>query len=159
METFTINRISEMLEIDRGTAVRMLKSVPPDAEKTKGRPTYKIATAARALEAHRRAVGTSTPGGNGVSSPPPEFAAFDRAFDQMTALPTLAKRRAAAIKLIPVIDAMMAAMRAHAAANREDPYVTGLRGDEIYRLTLVGFRLPCQWDHDEVWKNLCVEPG
>jgi hypothetical protein len=158
METFSVNRLAETLECDRSTMVRALKNVPGDAEKTPGRPTYKIATAARALEAHRRNVGTSTPGGNGVSSPPPEFDVFDRAFDRMSALPTLAKRRAAAIKLIPVIENMMRAMRAHAAANREDPYVTGLRGDEIYRLTLVGFRVPCQWDHDEVWKNLCVEP-
>lgn len=156
METFTLNRLSEMLEVDRATMLRALKNTPADAEKSKGKPTFKIATAARALEQHRRASGTSTPG-NGVSALPPEFAAFDRAFDAMEALPTLAKRRAAAIKLIPVIDAMMKAMRQHAAANREDPYVTGLRGDEIYRLTLVGFRVPCQWDHDEVWKNLCIE--
>jgi hypothetical protein len=157
METFTLNRLSEMLEVDRSTMVRALKNVEPDAEKTKGRPTYKISTGAQALERHRANSGTGTPG-NGVSAPPPEFDVFDRAFKAMEALPTLAKRRAAAIKLIPVIDNMMKAMRQHAAANREDPYVTGMRADDIYRLTLVGFRIPCEWNHDEVWEKLNVEP-
>lgn len=156
MQTYSANALAEQFEIDRSTAIRVLKNVPCDAT-TKGKGTYKIATFARALEQHRRSVGTSTPGGNGVSPLPQEYDIFYRAFDEMKLLPTLAKRRAAAIKLVPVIENMMKAMRAHALANREDPYVTGMRADDIYRLTLVGFREPCQWNHDEVWNALCIE--
>jgi len=62
MQTYTLNRAAEMLEVDRSTMVRALKNTPPDAEKGK-RQSFKISTAARALERHRAAVGTSTPGG------------------------------------------------------------------------------------------------
>ena len=154
MKTFSANSIAEQFERDRGVVVRALRNTKPDAM-VSGKPQWKVATASRALEAHNRAAGN---GGGGDVSRPPEFDVFDRAFDRMTALPTLAKRRAAAVKLIPVIDAMMAAMRAHGLANREDPDVTGMRADRIYTMTLALFRVPCQWDHDEVWNALCVEP-
>jgi hypothetical protein len=155
METFTINRISEMLEIDRGTAVRMLKNVPPDAEKTKGRPTFKISTAAKALEAHRRAVGTAN-GGRGVVQNPPEYTVFDQAYSAMKVLPTLAKRRAAAVKLIPAITDMIAAMREDGRSSGETPEVTAMRSDRVFQLTLRGFEAPCAWSHDEAWSNLSV---
>jgi hypothetical protein len=52
METHSNNRLSTLFELDRQTAVRALKDIAPDAEKTKGRPTWKISTFAKALEAH-----------------------------------------------------------------------------------------------------------
>jgi phage host-nuclease inhibitor protein Gam len=67
MQTFSLNALSEQFEVDRGTMVRALKNVSPDAEKTKGRPTFKTSTAAKALERHRRNVGTSNGGGSNGS--------------------------------------------------------------------------------------------
>jgi hypothetical protein len=64
METHSINSLAMQLEVDRATLQRALRNTPPDAEKGK-RQGFKISTAARALEAHRRNVGTSTPGGGG----------------------------------------------------------------------------------------------
>src|ERR1039458_7098467 len=52
MKTFSLNYLSEALEIDRGVGVRCTRDTPPDLEKTKGRPTFKISTFAAALEAH-----------------------------------------------------------------------------------------------------------
>jgi hypothetical protein len=52
MQTHSSNYLSTVFEIDRQTANRCLKDVPPDAERTKGRPEWKISTFAKSLEAH-----------------------------------------------------------------------------------------------------------
>jgi transposase len=106
METFSVNRLSETLEVDRSTMVRALKNTPPDAEKTPGRPTFKISTAAKALEAHRRAVGTSTPGGGSnyrrmalIDEEEATFATLDKQFERLEAEPSIEKRRALSLKM------------------------------------------------------------
>jgi hypothetical protein len=53
MKTYSTNALSEMFEVDRASATRALRDVPPDQEQTPGRLTYKVATFHRALEAHR----------------------------------------------------------------------------------------------------------
>jgi hypothetical protein len=52
MKTYSINWLAESFEIDRGSATRALRDVAPDQEQTAGRPTFKISTFAKALEAH-----------------------------------------------------------------------------------------------------------
>jgi hypothetical protein len=52
MQTYSNNHLSNVFEIDRATALRALKEIAPDAERTKGRPEWKISTFAKALEAH-----------------------------------------------------------------------------------------------------------
>jgi hypothetical protein len=52
MKTYSINYLSEAFECDRASGTRALRDVAPDQEQTVGRPTYKIATFAKALEAH-----------------------------------------------------------------------------------------------------------
>jgi hypothetical protein len=106
MQTHSINSLSEMFEIDRSTAVRALKSVPADAEKTKGRPTYKVSTFAKALERHRRNVGTSTPGGGSehhrlalIQEEESTFAELDRQFQKLESEPNIERRRALSLKM------------------------------------------------------------
>jgi hypothetical protein len=94
---------------DRGVVVRALRNTKPDAM-VFGKPQWKVATATRALERHNR-------GGGGDGLSPPEYAAFDRAYEEMKALPTLAARRRDAVKLVPLIDDMMVAMRAHVPSS------------------------------------------
>ena len=52
MKTYSTNYLAESFEVDRASATRALRDVAPDLELTTGRPTYKIATFHRALEAH-----------------------------------------------------------------------------------------------------------
>jgi hypothetical protein len=52
MKTYSINFLAEAFEVDRATATRCLRDVPPDQEQTIGRGTFKIASFARALELH-----------------------------------------------------------------------------------------------------------
>src|ERR1700681_2714267 len=104
METYSLNSLSEKLEVDRGTMVRALKNVSPDAEKTRGRPTFKISTAAKALERHRRNVGTSNGGGNHrrlalIEEEEATFAELDRQFARLESEPDIEKRRALSLKM------------------------------------------------------------
>jgi hypothetical protein len=67
METHSINSLAMQLEVDRATMQRALKNTPPDLVTGK-RQSFKVSTAARALERHRAASGTGIPGngrGNG----------------------------------------------------------------------------------------------
>jgi len=52
-ETYSPHNLSLKFDLDRATALRVLKDVEPDEEKTKGRPTYTIATFSDALQLHR----------------------------------------------------------------------------------------------------------
>ena len=51
MHEYTINKCSEMLERDRASVARALRSVPPDGG-TASRPLYRLATVVRALVAY-----------------------------------------------------------------------------------------------------------
>jgi hypothetical protein len=152
MKLFSAYAAAELLERDRQTITRALRSTPPDG-KERGQPRWKMSTIVEALEKHRGGNG----GGNGTTASPPEYAQYDRAYDAMKALPTLAARRKQAVKLVPVIDDMMAALRAQGRDAGEDSFVTDLRGDKVYQLTLRGFEGPCEWSHDQVWDHLCID--
>jgi hypothetical protein len=152
MQTYSINAVSLMLENDRRTVTKAMLGVPPD-EKVNGQPRWRLRKIVDALAQHERSAASA--GGN-TGNTPAQYAAFDRAYDQMKALPTLAKRRAAAVKLVPVIADMIEALRAHGLASGENPDVTGMRGDRVYQLALAGFQGPCSWTHDQTWEHLCV---
>jgi hypothetical protein len=148
MKLFSAFAAATLLERDRQTISRALRSVPADG-KERGQPRWKLRKIVDALAAHERpAAGSVNTGGN-----PPEYAAFDRAYNQMTALPTLAKRRAATLKLVSALNDMIEALRARGRAVGGDPDVTGMRGDRVYQLALAGFQEPCSWTHDQVWHN------
>jgi hypothetical protein len=68
MKTYSLNALSEMFEIDRAVSVRCTRDCAPDQETTKGRPTYKIASFHRALEAHHLRNASNNDGGGGGDS-------------------------------------------------------------------------------------------
>jgi hypothetical protein len=152
MQMFSVNAASLLLERDRRTVTRALLGVAPDG-KHLGQARWKMSTIVEALEKHRGSNASS----NGTAASPPEYARYDRAYDAMKALPTLAARRKQAVKLVPVIDNMLAVLRALGRDAGEDPFVTDLRGDKVYQLTLRGFEGPCEWSHDQVWDHLCID--
>jgi hypothetical protein len=154
LKTFSVNAIAELLERDRATVIRALRETPPDAVE-KRQPRWKMATAVAALERHSRV----HDGDNSGGIDPPEYARFDKAYQAAKELPTLAKRRAAAVKTIPLLNAMIAALRQRGREFGEDPEVTDMRADRVYQLAMVGYRAPCEWDHDQVWSNLSIDTG
>jgi hypothetical protein len=154
MKTYTANSIAEQFETDRGVAVRALRGTKADAM-VNGKPQWKIATAAAALEKHRAKNGSSTttasgadPGLAGV------FAAYDAKFDAMAALPSLDKRRAAAVKLAPLLAAMDRRTREVGIANGQPDELVHLRADQMFKLALRGFEGPTQWSLAECTQHL-----
>jgi hypothetical protein len=150
MQTYSLNSLAESFEVDRGTMVKAMRSVPPDFVKRGNRPTWKTSTAARALEAHRR----KNDGGNIAGGNNPTLQAlydrFDAADAAMRILPTLEARREAAREMAPLIAEIDRAVRTHCRIG-DDPDHVGLRADRMYQLALAGLRGPCQWSHDETW--------
>jgi hypothetical protein len=67
MKTYSLNALSEMFEIDRAVSVRCTRDCAPDQETTKDRPTFKISTFARALEAHHLKNASNNDSGDGAS--------------------------------------------------------------------------------------------
>jgi hypothetical protein len=151
MQMFSINAASLLLERDRRTVTKAMFGVPPDG-KEKKQSRWKMSTIVDALERHNRANDSGNSGD--AYANPPEYAAYDAAFAALEALPTLPARRKAAIKIMPVLHAMIAALTAHGREVGQHPEHIQLRGDAVYRISMLGFQSPCAWSHDEVWKNL-----
>jgi hypothetical protein len=66
-KSYSTNYLAEAFEVDRASATRALRDVPPDQEQTVGRPTYKISTFAKALEAHHLKNASNNDGADGAS--------------------------------------------------------------------------------------------
>jgi len=159
MQTFSLNSLSESLECDRGTMVKALRDVPPDFEKSKTRPEWKMSTASRALETHRRSIGRvpSRPNArvavNNEIDPRLQrhYVMFDRADASMRRLKTVEERRKAAIGMGPQIEQMDALQRQISLENGNDEELTELRSDRLFFLYLRGLEHPCSWSQSEVW--------
>jgi hypothetical protein len=159
MQTYSVNSLAEQFEVDRGTMVRALKNVAPDAERTPGRPTFKISTASRALETHRCSIGrvparpTENIAVNNEIDPRLQrhFDAFDRADASMRQLKTVEARRQAAIGMGPQIAQMDALQRQISLDAGNDKELTELRSDRLFFLYLRGLEGPCNWSMTEVW--------
>jgi hypothetical protein len=152
MQTFALNALAETLEVDRGTMVRAMRGVEPDLVKRGNRPTWKIATAAKALEAHRR----KGQGGNdaGGSNRDPELERLSAEFEDRLAalrkLPRLEDRRAAARALAPLIDEVGRASRAVGRRNGNGE-MADIITDQMMVLMTRGFCEPCEWNGDEAF--------
>jgi hypothetical protein len=167
MQTFSLNSLSESFECDRGTLVKALRDVPPDFEKSKTRPEWKISTAARALEAHRRSTGRADRYRTGRSRREHtdgtidprlqrHYEAFDQADASMRRLKTVEARRQAAIGMGPRIAKMDALQRQLSLDAGTDEELTELRSDKLFFLYLRGFEEPCAWSMSEVWAAVDV---
>jgi hypothetical protein len=152
MKTFGANAIAETFERDRGVVVRALRSVTPDAV-VSGRPQWKISTASRALERHNQKSASTS----GTVDPEMSrvYSEFDATFDRLVASPTLATRRAMAVKVLaPMIANMDRKFREHGRAIGAGDELTDLRADQIWRLVMRGFEAPCEWTELEVREAL-----
>jgi hypothetical protein len=154
MKTYTANSIAEQFETDRGVAVRALRGTKADAM-VNGKPQWKIATAAAALEKHRAKNGAST--GNTTGTDPDlaaVYAAYDAQFAAMETAPSLARRRALAVQLGPILAAMDRKVRETGISNGQDAELVHLRADQMAKLALRAFEGPTQWSLAECTKHL-----
>jgi hypothetical protein len=72
----------------------------------------------------------------------------------MAAAPTLAKRRALAVKLAPMISEMDRKIREHGRATGAGDELSDLRADKLFLLALRGFEVPCQWSFEQCHEYL-----
>jgi hypothetical protein len=153
LKVFSTNALAELFELDRQTVVRALRGVPADG-KERGQPRWRMKTAVTAIERHR----ANNDGGTGSSGTDPGlsavFAAYDAEYAKMAALPTLEKRRAAAVKLAPLLADMDRKAREVGIANGQDAELVHLRADQMAKLALRGFEGPTQWTFAECHQHL-----
>jgi len=153
VKLFSAFAAAELLERDRQTLTRALRSTSPDGQE-RGQPRWKMSTIVDALTRHTRA---NDGGSTGTADHPALgkcYAEFDVKFAAMEAMSTLEKRRAAARKLAPLI---AQADRMYRENGRADAELTGLRADRIFALVMAGFEQPCTWTRLQCWANLDVD--
>jgi hypothetical protein len=161
MKTFSSNALAEMLERDRATVVRALRKVPADSVERK-QPRWKLVTALAALDrlpgshnakSHR---GNNNTGDGWVD--PRIFNAtedFEKALEEVRAIPDLEKRRAFAIaKLRPMLTFNDQNLAKWSIENGNEPELAQFRAQEIWRLELIGARHACEWSYEEGYDAL-----
>jgi hypothetical protein len=157
---FSAYRASEILERDRQTIIRALRHIKPDGKEHGGQPRWKMRTILDAMSAHEGITGRVSSRGSTAKHERADFsqrnldriyAEFDTAFEVMTKVKSLEKRREISLKtLAPIIDEHQIAMHEHALITN-DEFVTGLLNDKLYTLMLAGFQHHCSWSHEETW--------
>lgn len=165
MQTYPLNALADQFEVDRSVMVKAMRNVPPDLVKPGNRPTWKIATGAKALtgynkrrtaerearEARRRETRRRNEGGGGPSYELMQmFVQLDEADAKMRAISTLKGRRAYAREtLLPLLHQVQRAMS-------DDEGGFGLRSEQHLRVFLLSGLGPdamngCDWSHEEAW--------
>lgn len=158
METFTANKISEMLERDRATVLRALNNTPPDAE-VRGKPQWKISTASAAMSTHLQRGGsgngrTQYAAGNVDPRLQREYDTYEQADAAMRQLKTVEARRKAAIAMGPQIARMDELQRRISIAGNHNDELVELKADRLFMLYLRGIEGPCAWSASEVWSKI-----
>jgi hypothetical protein len=154
---FSVNAASELLERTRRTVKRALRNTQPDSFE-RGQPRWRLPKIIAALEATggRPVSEGGDPGSEMTHKLDALFEQFDAAYDEMKAAPALARRRAMARALAPLIAQTDQLLRARDAADDLHPEHVDLRANRVFFLILRGFETPCEWSHDEAWNNLDV---
>jgi hypothetical protein len=94
MQVFSLNNLAEQFEVDRSTMVRAMRGVPADEVRSGNRPAWKIGTAAKALEVHRRKRGDDVSNSSVlIDRIEADFETLDKGFAQLLAEPDLERRR------------------------------------------------------------------
>jgi hypothetical protein len=174
MKTYSTNALALELEIDRGTMLRALRDVEPDAGVGTNRPTFKIVTAVRAMAEHRaknqRAdCRENYKGfrGNGTQQHDNKdwrdavlvelFRQEDQALAYMCSHPTLEGRRKAAKSMLPLLGKINRAVTERGMINGFDQELCYYRANDIYRVGLRNFEEPCAWSELETREAMALE--
>jgi hypothetical protein len=151
-QLFSVNAASEILERDRRVITRAVRGVKADGHEGK-RPVWSLPSILAALEASEpRQQHVTT---NLDAQVEALYQEFESIVTKVKAEPTLEKRRAAAIRLVPrAITEFITVYRARDAACRLDEDHADLRSDRMNFTMLLYFKGPCQWNTDETWQYL-----
>jgi hypothetical protein len=153
MKLFSAYAAAELLERDRQTIVRALRSTPSDGRE-RGQPRWKMSTIVSALENNSFRDGKAGSGHEHDAQLAALYSKFDIADGTMRKLKSVAACRKAATAMAPLIAEMDALTRKVGLANRQDSELVHLRADKLFLLYLRGFEECCQWSMNECWEYL-----
>jgi hypothetical protein len=151
---FSINGASEALGRSRRTISRALKNVKPDAVRS-GLALWRMQVIIENVNAKTQApiLPTSTAGEQSqlTRDASEAFAEFDTGMEALMNLKTLTARRAAAHKMVPLLNAVTETMEQRDLADDLHPEHASLRAQNVWRLCMRGFQHHCNWTSSEVW--------
>jgi hypothetical protein len=151
---FSINGASEALGRSRRTITKALTGVRPDAVRS-GLALWRMQVIIENVNAKTQApiLPTGTAGEQTELAHDAEeaFVAFDAGMEALTKLRTLAARRAAAHKMVPLLNAVTETMEQRDLADDLHPEHASLRAQNVWRLCMRGFQHHCNWTSSEVW--------
>jgi hypothetical protein len=151
---FSVNGASEALGRSRRTISRALKNVKPDTIRS-GLALWRMQVIVENVNAKTQApilpTGTAGEQSQLMLDATEAFAEFDSAWDALKQLKTLAARRAAAHKMVPLLNAVTETMEQRDLADDLHPEHASLRAQNVWRLCLRGFQHHCNWTGSETW--------
>ena len=160
-DLFSISGASEALGRARRTISHAMKGVAPDALRH-GLSLWRMQKIIEMVNTRTKApiLTTNTEGAltQLCADASEAFQEFDNAWEQLMKLKTLAARRAATRKLVPLLKTVCETMLSRDLADNLHPEHAELRSQSVYRLSLRGFEHHCQWSPNETWDVFNSEP-
>jgi hypothetical protein len=151
-DLFSISGAADALQRSRRTISKAMKDVTPDAVRS-GLSLWKIGKIIEMVNARTEApiLPIRTEQTQLARDASEAFAAFDDAWETLTKLKTLAARRAAARKMVSLLNAVTGTMEQRDLADDLHPEHASLRAQNVWRLCLRGFQHHCNWTGAEAW--------
>jgi hypothetical protein len=151
---FSISGAADALQRSRRTISKAMKNVTPDAVRS-GLSLWKIGKIIEMVNTRTEAPVLPTTAGEQTQlarNASEAFAEFDDAWETLTKLRTQAARRAAALKMVPLLNTVTETMEQRDLADDLHPEHASLRAQNVWRLCLRGFQHHCNWTSSEVWQ-------
>jgi len=151
---FSISGAADALGRSRRTIARAMAGVKPDAVRS-GLSLWKMRKVIEMVNTRTQApilpAGTAAEQSQLVRDASEAFSVFDTGMEALTTLKTLTARRAAAHKMVPLLNAVIETMEQRDLADDLHPEHASLRAQNVWRLCLRGFSHHCQWTGFETW--------
>jgi hypothetical protein len=151
---FSITGASEALGRSRRTISRALKNVKPDTIRS-GLALWRMQVIIENVNAKTQApilpTGTAGEQTELARDASEAFVEFDTGMEALLNLKTLTARRAAAHRMVSLLNAVIETMERRDLADDLHPEHASLRAQNVWRLCLRGFQHHCNWTGSEVW--------
>jgi hypothetical protein len=150
-DLFSISGASVALNRTRRTVSRAMHNIKPEVTRS-GLGLWRMQTIVDALNRSQVPILTNKGDTSRLAAEASTaYAEYEAAAEAMEALKTVAARRAAAHKLVPLVDAVVATMRSRDVHDGLHPEHAALRANAVWRLALKCCQLHCNWPNSEVW--------
>lgn len=156
IDHFSISSAADALQRTRRTITRALHGIEPESL-DRGVAKWAMRTIVDAVNRKTQAPilnnNTRAAQSDLANEAEEAFAEFDAAMDSLTKLKTVDQRRAAGRKMSQecLLTNLCLTMLTRDLADGLDDEHAHLRSENVYRLSMQGFKLHCQWTSLEAW--------